>query len=75
MEPLDYGHSWNHIKWSALKKCTYFEACGLIQLSMFSWGVWIRWTETLEWNGGMDWTGPEWNGMEGLVITHDSGRV
>ena len=28
-------------------------------------GVWIRWTGTMEWNGGMDWTGTvEWNGME-----------
>ena len=24
-------------------------------------GVWIRWTGTVEWNGGMDWTGMEWN--------------
>ena len=30
----------------------------------FFWGVWIRWTGTVEWNGGMDWTGLEWNGME-----------
>ena len=27
-------------------------------------GVWIRWTGTVEWNGGMDWTGMDWNGME-----------
>ena len=27
-------------------------------------GVWIRWTGTVEWNGGMDWTGLDWNGME-----------
>ena len=38
-------------------------------------GVWIRWTGTLEWNGGMDWTGMEWNGTTWLVIIHDSGRV
>ena len=23
------------------------------------------WTGTVEWNGGMDWTGMEWNGMAG----------
>ena len=28
-------------------------------------GVWIRWTGTVEWNGGMDWTGLDWNGMAG----------
>ena len=45
----------------------------------YSQGIWIRWTGTVEWNGGMDsvdwnsgmdWTGMEWNGMAGcnLVI-------
>ena len=28
------------------------------------WGVWNRWTGTLDWNGGMNWTGIEWNGTE-----------
>ena len=34
-------------------------------------GVWIQWTGTVEWNGGMeewtelDWNGMEWNGMAG----------
>ena len=27
-------------------------------------GVWIRWTGTVEWNGGMEWTGLDWTGME-----------
>ena len=29
-------------------------------------GIWIWWTGTLEWNGGMDWTGMEWNGRDKL---------
>ena len=27
-------------------------------------GVWIQWTGTVEWNGGMDRTGLDWTGME-----------
>ena len=27
----------------------------------FCRGVWIRWTGTVEWNGGMDWNEMEWN--------------
>ena len=34
-------------------------------------GVWIRWTGTMEWNGGMDWTGTvEWNGMEWIGVLY-----
>ena len=35
----------------------------------FGGGVWIQWTGTVEWNGGMDWTGLEWNGMAGGMST------
>ena len=30
-----------------------------VQLSNIQMGVWIRWSGTVEWNGGMDY----WNGI------------
>ena len=32
-------------------------------------GVWIRWTGTVEWNGGMDWTGMEWNDQRNVALS------
>ena len=33
----------------------------IISRTAYSTGVWIWWTGTVEWNGGLDWTGMEWN--------------
>ena len=31
---------------------------------MLPTGVWIRWTGTVERNGGLDWTGLDWTGLD-----------
>ncbi len=31
-------------------------------------GVWIRWIGTVEWIGGLDWNGMEWNGEDACAL-------